>query len=119
MKLLPFVDAMNIDLKAFTKEGYEMLGGRLDVVKRTIALSAAACHVEVTTLIVPGFNDSEPEMEREAAWLAAIDPDIPLHVSRFFPRYNMRDAQPTPVSSVYRLRDVAAERLHYVYAGNC
>ncbi|HWQ59023.1 MAG TPA: AmmeMemoRadiSam system radical SAM enzyme [Clostridia bacterium] len=119
IRLLPFVDAMNIDLKAFTGEGYRKLGGWLDTVKRTIELSSTACHVEVTTLVVPGFNDSEREMEDEAAWLASIDPETPLHISRFFPCYRMRDAAPTPVSTIYRLRDAAAKKLHYVYTGNC
>jgi len=119
LKLLPFVDAMNIDLKAFTEEAYQKLGGWLDVVKRTIERSAQACHVEVTTLVVPGFNDSEREMEREAAWLASLDPNIPLHISRFFPCYRMRDASPTPVPAVYRLRDIAAKKLNYIYTGNC
>ncbi len=118
-KLLPHIDAMNIDLKAFSQEKYEALGGWLDAVKTTIALSAKACHVEVTTLVVPGFNDSEEDMEAEAAWLASVDPDIPLHVSRFFPRYRMRDRAPTPVSTIHRLRDIAKEHLNYVYTGNC
>ncbi len=119
VKLLPFVDAMNIDLKAFTEEAYEKLGGWLGTVKRTIELSAAACHVEVTTLIVPGLNDSEREIEEEAAWLASLDPNIPLHISRFFPRHKMREASPTPVSTMRRLRDVAAKNLNFVYMGNC
>ena len=119
IKLLPHIDAMNIDLKAFTQEKYRALGGWLDTVKRTITLSAQRCHVEVTTLIVPGFNDAEQEMEEEAAWLASVDPAMPLHISRFFPCYQMRDQAPTPVSTIFRLRDVAREKLKHVYTGNC
>ena len=117
--LLPYVDAMNIDLKCFTDEVYRSLGGDLPTVLATIRASSAACHVEITTLVVPGLSDSPSEMEAEARWLASIDPAIPLHLSRFFPRYRMRDAQPTPVATLYALRDVAAQHLRYVYLGNC
>lgn len=117
--LLPLIDAVNIDLKGFTAEWYQHLGGDLETVKRNIALAAGTCHVEVTTLIVPGKNDSPREMAEEAQWLAAIDPEIPLHVSRFFPRHRMRNAAPTPVDTVYHLADIAREYLHDVYTGNC
>jgi pyruvate formate lyase activating enzyme len=117
--LLPFVDAMNIDLKGFTQRYYDWLRGDLETVKRAIALAAARCHVEITTLIVPGENDSEAEMEAEAAWLAALNPEIPLHISRFYPRYNAADKQPTPPADVYRLCEIAGKYLKYVYPGNC
>ena len=90
MKLLPFIDAMNIDLKAFTEEFYKKVRGNIETVKRTIALAAKKCHVEVTTLIIPGENDSEEEMEKLSSWLASINPEIPLHVTRFFPRWLMK-----------------------------
>ena len=118
-ELLPYVDAMNIDLKGFTGEWYEKLGGDLETVKRFIARAAQDCHVELTTLIVPGENDSEEEMDREARWIASLDREIPLHVTRFFPRYRMADKAPTPVERVYRLRNTAAQWLRYVYVGNC
>ena len=118
-ELLPYVDAMNIDLKGFTGEWYEKLGGDLETVKRFIARAAQDCHVELTTLIVPGENDSEEEMDREARWIASLDWEIPLHVTRFFPRYRMADKAPTPVERVYRLRNTAAQWLRYVYVGNC
>lgn len=118
-ELLPYVDAMNIDLKGFSDAWYEKLGGDLETVKRFIARAARSCHVELTTLIVPGENDSEEEMEREAAWIASLDAEIPLHVTRFFPRYRMTDREPAQVRQVYRLRDVAAARLKHVYTGNC
>ena len=117
--LLPDIDAMNIDLKGFTPEYYRWLGGDLDTVKAAIELCASRCHVEVTTLVVPGRNDSEADMDAEAAWLSSLGGDIPLHISRFFPRYRLADAAPTPVDTVYRLRDIAAEHLKYVYTGNC
>lgn len=117
--LLPLIDAANIDLKGFTPEWYRRLGGDLDTVKRSITLAADRCHVEVTTLLVPGENDSVGEIRALARWLASVDPDIPLHLSRFFPRYEMRDRPPTPVQDVYRLADEARAWLTYVYTGNC
>lgn len=117
--LLPFIDAMNIDLKCFSAEGYRRLGGDFATVQNTIRTSATACHVEVTTLVVPGLSDSHTDMAAEAAWLSEIDPAIPLHISRFFPRYHMASASPTPLSTLYALRDIAAEQLTYVYTGNC
>lgn len=115
--LLPHVDAMNIDVKAFTKEGYRALGGDLETVKHTVELSAEACHVEVTALIVPGKNDGKEEMEALSEWLASISPDIPLHLSRFFPRYKMTDAQPTPVEKLNALAETAKRILKHVYMG--
>ena len=119
-ELLPLLDAANIDLKCFTPEGYRRLGGDLESVKRSIALAVeAGVHVEVTTLLVPGENDSPEEIRTLAGWLAALDPGIPLHLSRFFPRYHMTDRPPTDVMEVYRLADLAREHLSCVYTGNC
>ena len=126
--LLPHIDAMNIDLKGFTAHYYSsVLGGDLDMVKAFIARAAQACHVELTTLIVPGENDSEDEMRALTAWVAGlqeadgsvIGSEIPLHISRFFPRFHMTDRTATDVKRVYRLADVARERLRHVYTGNC
>lgn len=117
--LLPLLDAVNIDLKGFTEVWYRQLGGDLETVKRSIAIATEVCHVEVTTLIVPGENDGEEEMRALSAWLASINPEIPLHVSRFFPRHRMRDRPLTPVQTVYHLAEVAREELSYVYTGNC
>ncbi|HQP46583.1 MAG TPA: AmmeMemoRadiSam system radical SAM enzyme [Flexilinea sp.] len=118
-KILPLIDAMNIDLKGFTGEYYRKLSGNLEVVKRTIEIAAKECHIEVTTLIVPGENDSDEEMEALAGWLASVDPEIPYHVSRFFPHYHMPDKPPTPVKTVYHLAEIARKHLKYVYTGNC
>ena len=116
--LLPLIDAANIDLKGFTAGWYRRLGGDLDTVKRSIALAAERCHVEVTTLLVPGENDSAAEIRALARWLASVSPDIPLHLSRFFPRHEMRDRPPTPVEEVYRLAEEARAYLPHVYTGN-
>ena len=126
--LAPYVDAMNIDLKGFTERYYaRVLGGSLEAVRAFVARAARLCHVELTTLIVPGENDSEEEMRALSGWVAglkgadgrAVGGDIPLHISRFFPRFHMTDRPPTDVRRVYRLADVARERLRYVYTGNC
>jgi pyruvate formate lyase activating enzyme len=119
-EVLPAVDALNIDLKCFSQEGYRKLGGELEMVQNTIRRSVeAGRHVEVTCLIVPGLSDNPEEMEQMAAWLAGVSPSLPFHVSRFFPRYQMLDALPTPVETVYALADVARAYLRHVYTGNC
>ena len=126
--LAPVIDAMNIDLKGFTRRYYsDVLRGSLDSVLRFIARAVQLCHVELTTLIVPGENDSEEEMRALAGWVAGltdaagavIGPGIPLHVSRFFPRFRMTGRPATDVAAVYRLAGIAREKLRYVYTGNC
>lgn len=118
LKLLPFIDAFNIDLKGFTEEYYHKLRGDLKTIKHTIEVAAGQSHVEVTTLIVPGENDTDEEMEELSGWLAGISPDIPLHISRFFPRWQMQDRSATPEKQVYHLADIARRRLKNVYEGN-
>ena len=118
-ELLPLLDAANIDLKGFTETWYRRLDGDLDTVKRNIALAAGEIHLEVTTLLVPGENDRPAEIRALSKWLADLRPDIPLHLSRFFPRCQFRDRAPTPVETVYRLAEEARAYLQYVYPGNC
>lgn len=118
-ELLPFVDAMNIDLKGFTEEYYRKVGGDLETVKAFIARAVRDCHVELTTLIVPGENDGTKEMEEEAKWIASLGRGIPLHVTRFFPRYRMTDRDATDVGQVYKLAETAKRYLDHVFAGNC
>ncbi len=117
--LLEHIDAANIDLKGFTPAWYKKLGGDLETVKRSIQIAAEHCHVEVTTLLVTGENDGEEEIRALSAWLAEIDRGIPLHLTRFIPRYKMRDRPPTPLGRLHRLVEIAAEKLDYVYPGNC
>lgn len=118
-KILPSIDAMNIDLKAFNADFYKWIGGDFKTVKRTIELAAEVCHIELTTLIIPGKNDLVDEMEAEAKWIASINENIPLHISRFFPRYKVTDRPPTDVKKIYELVDAAKKYLNFVYAGNC
>ena len=124
-EILPYMDAMNIDLKGFTDRYYrDVLGGDRDMVMRFIERAAQSCHVELTTLIIPGENDSEEEMRQMCGWISDLKgvvpgEKIPLHISRFFPRFHMTDRGPTSVALIYRLADVAREQLRYVYTGNC
>ena len=117
--LAGIVDAYNIDLKGFTPEWYRKLGGDLEMAKAFITEAVKNAHVELTTLIVPGENDTPEEMESIARWIASLSPDIPLHVSKFFPRWNMVDRNETPADRVYRLAEVARKYLQFVYTGNC
>ena len=116
-EVLPYIDAMNIDLKAYRPELYRRLGGDLDTVKDFIRKACRSSHVEITSLIVPGFNDASEDMEEEAAWIASLDPAIPLHITRYFPRYKMREPA-TDVSRIMELCGIAAGHLTYVYPGN-
>ncbi len=118
-EILPYIDAMNIDLKGFRADYYKKLGGDLETVKRFIARAVRDCHVELTTLIVPGENDRLEEMEAEAEWIASLGREIPLHVSRFFPQFHMREKRATEVKQVYKLAEAAGKYLKYVYTGNC
>lgn len=118
-RLLPLVDAMNIDLKGFREEYYQKLGGSLKAVQEFIRRAAMDCHVELTTLIVPGENDAIEDMEEEARWIASVDAEIPLHVTRFFPRYRMTDREATDVGRVYDLAEAARKYLRHVFVGNC
>lgn len=120
-ELAPLVDAANIDLKSFDPTIYQTFGGSLDAVRSTIMRLAAepGCHLEVTTLVVPGMNDTEKELSAIASWLASVDPGIVLHVTRFFPRWRMRDRPATPVGQVRLLAEVARRHLDQVFVGNC
>lgn len=116
--LLKHVDAVNIDLKAFNNNYYtQQCGGDLQKVLANIELAKAHCHVEITTLIVTDLNDSIAEINSMAQWLARIDSNIPLHLSRYFPNYHLTN-QPTPLNKMMTAREVAAKYLPYVYLGN-
>jgi pyruvate formate lyase activating enzyme len=118
-RLLPFIDAMNIDLKSYDGTFYrETLHGGLEEVKAAILQSAAKCHVEVTTLVLPGVNDSREEITRIASFLSSISRKIPLHLSRFFPRFEWKDRSPTSIDTLYELALVAECYLDHVYVGN-
>ncbi|MEA4923521.1 MAG: radical SAM protein [Eubacteriaceae bacterium] len=117
-EILPYMDAMNIDLKGYREEIYKDIGGDLETVKHFIERSSEKCHVEVTSLIVPGVNDSIEDMDREARWIAGVDENIPLHVSRFFPAYHMIDVPPTDRELILQMAETAGKYLNSVFTGN-
>ncbi len=116
--LSPWIDAYNIDLKGFTEAWYKKLGGDLETVKAFIIQAAEAAHVEVTTLIVPGENDSIEEINALSAWLSSVNKAIPLHLTRFFPRYKMKDKAPTDIGLMHKLKETAQKQLDTVFLGN-
>ncbi|HBM75526.1 MAG TPA: AmmeMemoRadiSam system radical SAM enzyme [Clostridiaceae bacterium] len=117
-KLLPFIDALNIDVKAFTEKYYrDVCKGMLEPVKRTVMIASEKCHVEVTTLVVTDLNDSMDEIGQIAKWLSSINRDIPLHLSRYFPNYKLYN-DPTPVNTLIAAKEEAEKYLNYVYIGN-
>jgi pyruvate formate lyase activating enzyme len=117
-QLLPYIDAYNIDLKGFNSAFYLQLCGDFENVKANIKLAHKHAHVEITTLIIPGKNDKYEDMEAQAKWLAEIDPDLPLHITRFFPNYLWNDLRPTPLATLVRLKAIADVHLNHVYLGN-
>jgi pyruvate formate lyase activating enzyme len=117
----PYLDAANVDLKAFKDETYRTVcGGRLEPVLDTIRLMRRlGIWVEVTTLVVPGLNDGEEETAAIARFIASVDPDIPWHLSRFHPDYQYTQASPTPVASLRAAAETGRrEGLRYIYIGN-
>ena len=122
-EISPYIDAMNIDLKSFTNNFYKnLLDGDLQMVKDFITSAVQTCHVELTTLIIPGENDGLEEMRQLSAWVAALEKQsnkkIPLHITRFFPAFKLTDREPTPVSTIMNLVQTAKENLEFVFAGN-
>ena len=122
-QISPYIDAMNIDLKAFTNSFYKnLLEGDFQMVKDFITGAVQSCHVELTTLIIPGENDSEEEMRELSGWVAGLEKQynkkIPLHITRYFPAFKLTDKDPTPVNTIMRLVEVAKENLEFVFPGN-
>ncbi len=119
--LVPYLDAINIDLKSFSDEFYHSVcGARLQPVLDSIErMSASGVLVEVTTLVIPGKNDSDEELQRIAEFLYNVNPAMPWHVTGFFPTYKMTDRPPTPVATLERARNIGlAAGLYHVYEGN-
>jgi pyruvate formate lyase activating enzyme len=116
--LLEWTDAANIDLKGFRDEYYRKLcHGKLSPVLANIETAAAKIHVELTTLLIPGENDSPEQIREQARWIASLNPEIPLHLSRYFPNYKL-DKQATPVATLIQSYEIAREYLRFVYIGN-
>lgn len=119
-ELLKYADAFNIDLKSFNKDFYrKIIGGKLEPVLETIKEISRHPEIdlEVTTLVIPGYNDSDKEMEEITDFLASLNKDIPYHLSAYYPAYKFK-APPTPVETLERLKEIAERKLNYVYLGN-
>ena len=118
-KILPMVDAMNIDLKSFSPQFYtKVCKGKIEPVINTIKKAASEIHLEVTCLVIEGYNSGDDEMEALSQMLSKIRPDIPLHISAFYPAYKMRDKLPTKPETIRHLCKTAQRNLKYVYPGN-
>ena len=120
--LLPYLDAANIDLKSFSDDIYmKVSGGHLQPVLDTIlAMHGAGVWIELTNLIIPGVNDDRQMIRKMCRWIAANGlSDNPLHFSRFFPKYKMRNIPPTPLQTLKEAEQIALEEgIKYVYLGN-
>jgi len=118
----PYLDAINVDLKAFTEDFYrDVCGARLQpVLDNLIDIKKCGIHLEITTLIIPGKNDSEYELKSIAGFIKKeLGSDTPWHVSRFFPHYRMPDVPSTPIEKVYRAAEIGKEAgLKFVHMGN-
>ena len=121
-ELLPYLDAANIDIKALDDDFYrKYCGATLEpVLENILSMHAAGVHVEITNLLVTGLNDSEEQVARLGRWMAENGlQDVPLHLSRYFPRYRMTEPGPTPKATLVRAREVAHELgIRHVFLGN-
>jgi len=118
-ELLPVIDGINMDLKSVRGDFYKQLcRGTIEPVLANARTAAAATHLEVTNLIIPGHNDSDAELAELRDWIAdELGSHIPTHLSAYFPRYKLQ-ASPTPRETLARAHDIFSQRLHYVYLGN-
>ena len=117
-ELLPYIDAMNIDLKSLQDDFYRRLcGGRLEPVLKTIERAHQDCLVELTNLLVTDENDSDEDIQKLVDWIASLDPEIPLHFSRYHPMYKFTNP-PTPIERLERAYQIGREKLKWVYLGN-
>jgi pyruvate formate lyase activating enzyme len=117
----PYLDAANVDLKAFSNDFYkEQCGAKLKPVLESLKkLKSMGVWLEVTTLVIPGLNDSDGELADIANYIAELGVETPWHVSRFHPTYMLTNVPSTPVATLKRARDIGMEAgLHYVYTGN-
>ncbi len=117
----PFLHAANVDLKSFSDETYKKLcGARLENVLDCIrSYKEMGIWIEITTLIIPEINDSKSELRQIAEFIKSVGPEIPWHVSRFYPRYRLIEKPPTPVDTLRMAREIGLEvGLRYVYEGN-
>ncbi len=115
---LPYIDAMNIDLKAFTDEFYQSVcGARLSPVLKTIETAFEYTHIEITNLLIPTLNDSDEDIQKLVNFISELSDEIPLHFSAYRPSYKMK-IKSTPSETLFRAKDIAEQKLKYVYLGN-
>lgn len=118
IQLLPYISAMNIDLKSMNEEYYKKtLKGDLNTVKRTIEISHKKTHIEITNLLITDENDSDKDIQEVINYLSNLDKNIPLHFSRYFPHYKYNKKE-TPLERLRYAYDAAKEKINYVYLGN-
>ena len=115
---LPYIDAMNIDLKSFSDEFYQnVCGGKLRPVLETIKTALKSTHIEITNLLIPSLNDSNEDIKKLVDFVSELSDEIPLHFSAYRPMYKM-EIKPTPTETLYRAKEIAEKKLKYVYLGN-
>jgi pyruvate formate lyase activating enzyme len=116
--ILPYIDAMNIDLKSMNEDFYkEYCNGFLKTVLHTIEASYKRCHIEITNLVIPTLNDSDSDFQMLIDFVSSLSPDIPLHFSRYHPDYKC-EIPATPLDRLSRARELALKKLKHVYIGN-
>jgi pyruvate formate lyase activating enzyme len=117
-ELTPWIDAVNVDVKTFDPAQYAALGGCLDAVKENVAhWVRAGVHVELTNLVVPGISDTREDFARMVDWIAEVDSEVPLHISRYFPAHRYA-APPTPIALMKEFAAIALQKLTKVHLGN-
>lgn len=116
--IIKHVKAINFDLKSFNDDFYKKVcHGHLEPVLKSIEIACNNTHVEITTLIIPGLNDSEEEIDKLAFWISKLNPNIPLHLTRYFPTYKFK-IEATPIETLIKLQSIAKKHLNFVYLGN-
>jgi pyruvate formate lyase activating enzyme len=116
--ILPLIDALNVDIKSMDEEFYKKVcKGKLAPILRNVEKTVGKAHIEITNLVIPGLNDTDRNFEELTAFMAGLDPFMPLHFSRYHPMYKM-DRPPTPPETLYRAAEIAKRKLKYVFVGN-
>jgi len=118
-EVLPYIDAMNVEIKSMSEDFYrELCRGRPEPPRRTVEIAReAGCHVEVTNLVIPNWNDGDDDLQGLIEWVAGLGRDVPLHFSRYHPDYKLTEP-PTPAETLVKAREMAQQKLDYVYVGN-
>ncbi len=117
-ELVKYIDGANIDVKAFNDKFYShLVHGKLENVLETVEFLYDKIHIELTMLIIPGWNDNLDEIKEFVKWVKNLNPDIAVHFSRYFPQYKF-NKEPTPLETLEKIYEIAKKELNYVYLGN-